>query len=373
MAPLTAPPPARQSENFLDELWDSRTARILFTMLVIATGLSFFWLARDTITLFLFAILFAYFLAPLVARLQKPLGGRGRAIALVYLLLIGVLTGIGFLAGPKLADEARSLTGSLPSLVDRIASGQLLAQLGQHYHWNGDRQFQVQQLLQDHRTDILNYAKTAASHLATPAQHIWWLILIPILSLFFLKQGEEIATDAIDLGRSGVERRTIRGLVGDINVMLGSYIRSQIILAGLTLVAYTVVLSVLRVPYAIVLGPLAGFLEFIPVVGPAIGAVAVTAIAILSGYPHAVWLILFLGIWRLTQDYVSAPRIMGQSLEINPLLQIFSVLAGGEIAGVVGALVAVPVVAALRILWRRIGNPTAPPATATLPTPDPSA
>ncbi len=373
VAPLTAPPPARQSENFLDELWDSRTARILFTMLVIATGLSFFWLARDTITLFLFAILFAYFLAPLVARLQKPLGGRGRAIALVYLLLIGVLTGIGFLAGPKLADEARSLTGSLPSLVDRIASGQLLAQLGQHYHWNGDRQFQVQQLLQDHRTDILNYAKTAASHLATPAQHIWWLILIPILSLFFLKQGEEIATDAIDLGRSGVERRTIRGLVGDINVMLGSYIRSQIILAGLTLVAYTVVLSILRVPYAIVLGPLAGFLEFIPVVGPAIGAVAVTAIAILSGYPHAVWLILFLGIWRLTQDYVSAPRIMGQSLEINPLLQIFSVLAGGEIAGVVGALVAVPVVAALRILWRRIGNPTAPPATATLPTPDPSA
>lgn len=360
-----------QSETFLDQLWDARTARILFTMLVIAAGLSFFWLARDTITLFLFAILFAYFLAPVVGHLQHPLRGRGRAIAVVYLLLIGVLTGIGFLAGPRLADEARSLTGSLPGLVDRIASGQLIAQLGQHYHWNGDRQFQVQQLLQEHRADILNYAKVAASHLASPAQHIWWLILIPILSLFFLKQGEEIATDAIDLGRSGTERRTIRGLVGDVNVMLGSYIRSQIILACLTLVAYTVVLSILRVPYAIVLGPLAGFLEFIPVVGPAIGAVAVTAIAILAGYPHAVWLILFLGIWRLTQDYVSAPRIMGQSLEINPLLQIFSVLAGGEIAGVVGALVAVPVVATLRILWRRIGHPTAPPATVANQSPDP--
>ena len=352
--------PARRSENFLDELWDARTARVLFTVLVIAAGLSFFWAARDTITLFLFAILFAYFLAPLVGRLQKPLRGRGRAIAVVYLLLIGVLTGIGFLAGPKLADEARALTTSLPSLVDRVASGQLIAQLGQHYHWNGERQFQVQQLLQEHRADILNYAKTAATHLAAPAQHIWWLILIPILSLFFLKQGEEIATEAIDLGRSGTERRTIRGLVGDINIMLGSYIRAQIILAGLTLVAYTVVLSILRVPYAVILGPLAGFLEFIPVVGPAVGAVSVTVIAVLAGYPHAIWLILFLGIWRLVQDYVSAPRIMGQSLEINPLLQIFSVLAGGEIAGVVGALVAVPVVATLRILWRRIGNPTAP-------------
>lgn len=359
--------PTRQSETFLDDLWDARTARILFTMLVVAAGLSFFWLARDTITLFLFAVLFAYFLAPVVGRLQQPLHGRGRAIAVVYLILIGVLTGIGFIAGPKLSDEARALSSSLPTLVDRIASGQLIAQLGQHYHWNGQRQFQLQQLLQEHRADILNYAKAAVTHLASPAQHIWWLILIPILSLFFLKQGEEIATDAIDLGRSGTERRTIRGLVGDINVMLGSYIRSQIILACLTLVAYTVVLSILRVPYAIVLGPLAGFLEFIPVVGPAIGAVAVTAIAILAGYPHAIWLILFLGIWRLTQDYVSAPRIMGKSLEINPLLQIFSVLAGGEIAGVVGALVAVPVVATLRILWRRIGNPTAPPAA-----PDPN-
>ena len=372
MASSPAPLPARRSETFLDELWDHRTARVLITMLLFAAALAFFWLARETITLFLFAVLFAYFLAPIVGRLQKPLRGRGRAIALVYLLLIGLLTGIGFIAGPALSDEARSLTSSLPALIDRVTSGQLLTQLGQHYHWNGERQAQVQQLLLSHRNDILNYAKSAVSHLAEPAQHIWWLILIPILSLFFLKQGEDLATDAVDLGRSGLERRTIHGLVGDINVMLGSYIRAQIILAALTLVAYTVVLSILRVPYAIVLGPLAGFLEFIPVVGPAIGAVAITIIAILAGYPHAVWLILFLGIWRLTQDYVSAPRIMGQSLEINPLLQIFSVLAGGEIAGVVGALVAVPVVATLRILWRRIGNPTAPPAAMANSAPSPS-
>ncbi len=347
-------------------LWDARTARALITALIFSLVLAFFWTARETITLFLFAILFAYFLAPLVGRLQGRLHGRGRAILVVYLLLGSVLAVIGFIAGPRLADEFRSLFSSLPSLVDRIASGQLIAQLGQHYHWNGAREDQVQHLLQDHRSDILNYSKAVAARLASPVQHIWWLILIPILSLFFLKQGEEMATDAIDLGRSGTERTTIRGLVSDINIMLGSYIRSQIILASLTLVAYTVVLSILRVPYAVVLGPIAGFLEFIPVVGPAVGAVSVLLIAVLAGYPHAVWLILFLGIWRLTQDYVSAPRIMGRSLEINPLLQIFSVLAGGEIAGVVGALVAVPVVATLRILWRRAGNtsPATSPAEA---------
>ena len=150
------------------------------------------------------------------------------------------------------------------------------------------------------------------------------------------------------------DRTVVDGLFADINVMLGSYIRSQIILASLTLVAYTVVLAIMRVPYALILGPLAGFLEFIPVVGPAVAAVSVLVIAILAGYPHAGLLVLFLGAWRLIQDYVNAPRIMGKSLEIDPLVQIFAVLAGGEIGGIVGALISVPVVATLRILWRRM-------------------
>jgi predicted PurR-regulated permease PerM len=76
----------------------------------------------------------------------------------------------------------------------------------------------------------------------------------------------------------------------------------------------------------------------------------------LGGYAHPVWLIVFLSVWRLLQDYVTAPRVMGESLEINPLMQIFAVLAGAEIAGVVGALISVPLVAALRIIWRRIST-----------------
>jgi len=90
------------------------------------------------------------------------------------------------------------------------------------------------------------------------------------------------------------------------------------------------------------------------VVGPAIAAVCTLLIPALASYPHIVFLLAFVAVWRLLQDYVNAPRIMGKSLEINPLLQIFAVLAGGEIAGVVGALVSVPAVAILRIIWRRM-------------------
>ena len=370
MNPKDTPGTNNPPQNFLTSIWDPRTFRVLMTGLIFFLVLGFLRASRETLTLFLFAILFAYFLAPLVAKLEKPLHGRGKAIAAVYLLLVIVLIGIGLIAGPRIADEGRSLGSSLPSLLNRVASGELLGEVGKRFHLGDSRMQQIQIFLKDHRDQILDYGKAAGAKLAAPAQKIWWLILIPILSLFFLKQGEEIAAGAVDLGRNPEERMTIKGLLSDVNIMLGSYIRSQIILAGLTLVAYTLVLSLLRVPYAFILGPLAGFLEFIPVVGPAIAAVSVVVISVLAGYPHAGWLIVFLGIWRLLQDYVSAPRIMGQSLEINPLMQIFAVLAGAEIGGVVGALISVPVVAILRILWRRISagaagtspEPLVPPA-----------
>jgi predicted PurR-regulated permease PerM len=339
-----------------DTFWDAKTARILFTALMIAVILAFLYGARQTLTLFLFAVLFAYLVDPLVSYLEKPLRGRTQAIGAVYLLLIGLLVGVGFVIGPKIADEGRSLATSLPSLIDRIGSGQLVFQIGQTHGWSQQREAQIQSFFVAHRNDILNYAKSIGESLAEPAQHIWWLILIPILSLFFLKDGQAIADNLIELARTPEETTMVQGIVRDVNVMLGSYIRAQLILSVFTAVAYTVVLSLMNVSYAFILGPIAGIFEFVPTVGPAIAAVGIFAIAALTSYPHLAWLVVFLGAWRLIQDYVNSPRVMGKSLEISPLAQLFAVLAGGEIGGVVGALISVPAVAGLRILWRRMSK-----------------
>ncbi len=340
----------------LSKFWDARTARVLTTVLVFVIVLGFLRGARETLTLFLFAILFAYFVEPLVGRLEKPLRGRGNAIGAVYLIMIAVLVALGFIVGPRIADEGRALTTSLPGLVDRFSSGHYLQELSQKHGWSEARQAQISSFFSAHRNDLLGYGRSLANKLAEPVQHIWWLILIPILSLFFLKDGNEMAKGVVDLGDTPESQSALRGVVSDVNVMLGSYIRAQLVLASLTLVAYTAVLSVLRVPYAFILGPLAGIFEFVPVVGPAAAAVLVFAVAALTGYSHLGWLVVFLGAWRLLQDYVNSPRIMGKSLEISPIVQIFAVLAGGEIAGVVGALISVPVVAILRILWRRLSS-----------------
>src|ERR1700677_3330184 len=338
----------------LDKVWDPKTARILCTAFIFALGLAFLYGARETLTLFLFAILFAYFLDPLVSRLEKPLRGRIQAICAVYLILTGLLVGLGFLVGPKIAGEGNALATSLPSLVDKAGSGELVSQVGQKHGWSEARQAQIQSFFMSHKDVILGYGRAIGQKLAEPAQHIWWLILIPILSIFFLKDGRSIGENLVTIGRSPEERQTLRGIVGDVNVMLGSYMRAQLILASLTVVVYTLALSILHLRYALILGPLAGISEFIPVMGPAIAAIIVFVIAVLTSYPHLIWLVLFLAIWRLVQDYVNAPRIMGKSLEISPLVQILAVLAGGEIAGVVGALVSVPAVATLRSLWKRL-------------------
>jgi predicted PurR-regulated permease PerM len=338
----------------LNKVWDPKTARILCTALIFALGLAFLHAARQTLTLFLFAILFAYFVDPLVSRLEKPLRGRIKAIAAVYLILIALLAGLGFLIGSKITSEGNALATGLPSLLDRAGSGELVSQVGQKHGWSEVRQAQIQNLFISHKDVILGYGRAIGQRLAVPAQHIWWLILIPILSIFFLKDGQSIGENLAALARAPEERETLRGIVDDVNVMLGSYIRAQLMLASLTLVVYTVGLSILHLRYSLILGPLAGMFEFVPVVGPAIAAIIVFVIAVLTSYPHLIWLVLLLGIWRLLQDYVNAPRIMGKSLEISPLVQILAVLAGGEIAGVVGALISVPAVATLRIVWKRL-------------------
>ena len=338
----------------LDKFWDPRTFRILFTTLIFLTTLYFLHAARATLTLFLFSILFAYFLEPFVARLDKRLHNRFAAIAIVYAVLLALIAGIVMALGPRIASQARELMVSLPHLADQVTSGQLITQVGSHNGWSHQRQQQVQQFFLTHKSDFARYASLLATRLESPLSHLWWLILIPILAFFFLADAPAIATGVVDLGKNHDEKGTLSGIVDDVNVMLGSYIRAQLLLAALTAVVLTAVLALMRVPNAFVLGPLAGLFEFVPVVGPALASALIWGLAIVLGYPHIGWLFFVLGLWRVIQDYLSAPRIMGKQLEINPLATIFGVLAGGEIGGVIGALVAVPVLAILRILWRRL-------------------
>jgi len=333
-------------------LADARTARVLITVLLFALGMGFLYVARQTLMAFLFAIFFAYLMSPLVSHLEKLLHGRVRAIAAIYLLLLGLVVLFFISMGPRIGRESARLGQSLPALA-QLSSGQIAEQLGEQHGWNSRLVDLLRDYLASHGDEIANLAQGVGLRVAQVAKQAWLLVIVPLLSIFFLKDGRAFSEILLDMVRSRPQRELLQGVLSDLNQMLAHFIRAQLTLAALTLLMYSGVLGLMRVPYALVLGTVGGLLEFIPVVGPLVAALIIVGVALLMGFQHWLWLIVFLGIWRLIQDYVSSPRIMGHSMELHPLAAIFGVMAGGEVAGILGIFLSIPVMASLRIVFRR--------------------
>jgi len=321
-------------------------------VLLFALGLGFLYAARQTLVAFLFAIFFAYLMSPLVSYLEKPLHGRVGAIAVIYVFLLGLVVLFFISTGPRIARESTRLGQSLPAL-SRLSSGQITEQLGQEHHWNSRLVDMASDYLASHSDEITQLAQAVGLWVADVAKQAWLLLIVPLLSIFFLRDGRAFSQILLDLVQSRPQRELLQGVLSDLNQMLAHFIRAQLSLAALTLVTYSIVLSVMGMPNALVLGSLGGLLEFIPVVGPMVAALVIVSVALLVGYPHWLALIIFLGIWRLIQDYVTSPRIMGRSMELHPLAAIFGVMAGGEVAGILGIFLSIPVMASLRIVFRR--------------------
>jgi len=321
-------------------------------VLLFALGMGFLYVARQTLMAFLFAIFFAYLMSPVVSHLEKLVRGRVLAIAIIYLLMLGLVVLFFVSMGPRIGRESARLGQSLPALA-QLSSGQIAEQLGQQHGWNSRLVDLLRDYLASHSNEIAQVAKNVGLHLADVAKQAWLLVVVPLLSIFFLKDGRAFSEVLLALVQSRPQRELLQGVLSDLNQMLAHFIRAQLSLAALTFLVYSAVLALLRVPYALVLGTLGGLLEFVPVVGPLAAGVVIIGVAVLMGYKHWLALLVFLGLWRLIQDYVNSPRIMGQSMELHPLAAIFGVMAGGEVAGILGIFLSIPVMASLRIVFRR--------------------
>ncbi|HEY6770480.1 MAG TPA: AI-2E family transporter [Candidatus Sulfotelmatobacter sp.] len=334
-------------------LIDSRTVRVLITALLFALALGFLYVARQTLIAFLFAVFFAYLVSPLVNSLQRVLKGRGRAIAVIYALLLGLVVVFFVLVGPRVTREGARLGQALPGLLAQLSSGELAEQLGQQHDWNYPSTELVRSFLATHSDQITQIAQRAGLRVAEVAKQAWLFLVVPILAIFFLKDGESFSEVVLALVQSRPQRELLQGVIHDLNQMLAHFIRAQLTLAALTLLSYSIFLGAMRVPYALVLGTTGGLMEFVPLVGPLTAAVIIVGVALLMSYHHWLVLIIFLGVWRLIQDYIFSPRIMGQSMELHPLAALFGVMAGGEVAGILGIYLSIPVMASLRIVFRR--------------------
>lgn len=327
---------------------------MLTTILVYALALIFIYMARHVLVAFLLALLLAYLVEPVVGWFQKVLRlPRGWSIALLYLLFTLAVVIFFTAVGPGLLRQSVKLGRDLPGLTEKLASGTLVAQVGSARGWSIETQREVTRIIAEHRNDITRLIQELESYAAAFAQNLWWIAIIPIISVFFLVSGGELGRGIIDLAVIRRRRQFLDALMADLHDVWAHFIRAQLLLMLIAMAAYVLFLTSIGVPNGLVLGFSAGLLEFIPTLGPIIAAVVILGVSFVFGYPHWLVILIFLGIWRGVQDYVIAPHVMGRHMELHPFLVIFAVLTGAELAGVLGVFLSVPVVASLRVLWIR--------------------
>jgi predicted PurR-regulated permease PerM len=330
------------------------TLRVVCTVLIVVGTLALLYLLRTVLLLLAFAVVFAYLIFPLVKLVERSLPRSGRrplAIGTVYLVLIAAVSTLVALVGPRLGREVAALGQKFPDISGQIQSGRMISNV--FPRWGGAEI--LDEMVGAHLPQVVEYAQHALTGALGWLSGAWVVIMVPIFAFFFLRDAERIAdavTDAID-DQSGW-RGLSKNIARDLHVVFGEYVRALLLLGALTFVVWAILFLVGRVPYAFVLAAIGGALEFLPVVGPAVAGITVVSVALFSGFEHPWLLALFVVVWRLVQDYVFQPLIMGRGVELHPGLVIFGVLAGGELAGVAGMFLSVPVIAGLRVVWRRL-------------------
>jgi predicted PurR-regulated permease PerM len=337
---------------------DPRTVAVVRTLAIFALIAAFVYAARDTLLLLLFAVFFAYLIEPAVSRVERwpklSSRSRGLAIAEVYVVLGLICTGILWGVGPSVTSEGQHLIAAAPNLLDPSSLDRIVRQVGNSHGWSYRTQLGLEHLISAHRQEILSAVRNGAARVESLVTNIFWVVLVPILAVFILSSGPEFAESGIRILQLRPHRRAfLKVTLRDLNDMAAHYVRAQMLLAAFALPVYTLVLVASRLQYGLVLGLFAGALEFIPLVGPLVAAISILAVAFLTGYQHVWVLLLFLGCWRIVQDYVNAPKLMHKTVKLHPFTVILAVLAGAEIAGIIGVFLSIPVAAALQIFWRR--------------------
>ncbi len=210
----------------------------------------------------------------------------------------------------------------------------------------------VQENLKTAILAAMPFARSVGTEIVLFAGNLIFAVLIPILAFFLVKDGPQIR-DALLRWLNPVARPgSLSRIVSDLDDALGQYVRALGLLSLATLIAYGLFFSAAGVPYAIFLAAIAAFLEIIPLLGPLTAALISLFVAGVSGYDHLLWIAGFFLGYRISQDYVLYPYLMGGKSRIHPVMIIFGLLAGEELGGVAGIFLSVPVIVALVILAR---------------------
>ncbi len=333
--------------------------RILATVLGVLAGLWLIYALAGVLALLVLSVFFAYLLAPAVALVERipPLRrrpwSRPAAILVVYLALFGGVTLGVYALAPRVSAQVSELGQRTPGYLEAARQrAQTLTLIYRGYSLPPGVRAAIESAASRAVAGMGEAARQGIVTVLGWLKYVPYLILIPILGFFLLKDADDLERFAVRLLPPGRIRWRGRDLLDEINRTLAVYVRVQVIAGVIVGFVCSMGFAVLAVPYGLVLGIVAGCLEFVPLVGPVIVAVVAASLASTHSGTLALLTLLFLFILRLVQDYVIYPRLVASGMKLHPAVIIITLLCGSHLAGVAGLFLAIPVAAVLMVLYR---------------------
>ena len=329
--------------------------QMLALMVVI---LALLWLLAPVLTPFLVAAMFAYLGDPLADRLEKLKLGRTLAVSIVFTLMLLVLVGVLLLLVPLIERQVVRLINSLPDYVAWIRD-QAAPWLQQHLNvdfGNFDTQ-RVVDLLREHMSSAGGFAAVVLANVSKSGLAVvaWLtnLVLIPVVTFYLLRDWDVLIERIRQLLPRSVEP-TVSRLARDADTVLGAFVRGQLsVMVALGLI-YGIGLWAVGLSVGPLIGMIAGLVSFVPYLGFIVGLIAglIAALVQYHDWLHVILVLAVFGFGQIMEGYVLTPRLVGDKIGLHPVAVIFAVMAGGQLFGFTGVLLALPVASVIMVLLR---------------------
>ena len=322
--------------------------RMILIVAATAVFLYLVWRVRGVIRLIGISLFFALALMPIVDAIDNRLRApRALVILILYLILIAGVVVIGYVVVPSLVKQVQQIAHDAPRYAADLRHNATFRHYDDRYHITAKLVHDARRLPQllGHLVGPLKDVTVQA------ASFIGQLTTVLAISFLLVLHGREYVKLGLTL--AGRRQQRYRQLIVDVNKAVADYVLGNVVISALATIATWTVLMILGVPYALSLGFLVGFFDLIPLVGATLGAIFVALATLTVDFPTAtiVW-VAFIIVWQRFEDYVVQPLVYGKALQVNPIVTIVSVLAGASLLGVLGALLAIPIAAAIQIILR---------------------
>ena len=325
----------------------------VLAVLAIALVVVLAWQLRGLLIMVFVAALVAAALHDPSAWLERRGLPRLLAVIVPYLLIGAILTGVVILIVPPLIDQAAALIADLPSIADALLT--TVVGVVDRFVGDGTGDAVIEQLTDELR-DLVPGIGTLTRLPLTLFEALIGIGTVLFLSLLLLLERDDARRWILRFVDEG-DRDVVAGLGRDVFVKLGAYVRGQALVMTAVGLATTIGMLVLGVPFALPLGLLAFLAELIPLVGPFIAAGPILVVAFVEGPTTGLLMLAWLLIVQQAEGWILTPFIQGKVLSLSPVVVLVAVFAGGSLAGIVGAVIAVPLVAALDVLIRDVVLP----------------